>query len=663
MAACSALIATGAAAQESSEESARQETVVVWGTAVSANSLYLGEEEIALKQADHLSDLLRSVPGVDIGGTHSVNSRINIRGLDDRNLNVYIDGALQTNYLYHHIGNLLINADILQSADVQLGANTVTHGGIGGAVRFDTKDAADLLVGQNRFGGRLMASYNDNAQIGVSGTAYGQFTDRIDALVYYNQIDRDNFEDGSGRETIGSDGTTENWLGKIGLDLTDNQRIELSYDRLEDSGDYTQRPDMGVLTNEAITGDILIPTEYTRETVNLSYDLDLGDLFALNATYYMNDMTLWRDERNPAIPRSALAIREAQADNEGVNLLAISRLETGPVRHTVKYGLELFDQQLGYVSDIEAGVPAIQQEARDLGIFLEDELNFSDRVYIRPGIRFNDYEVSYLATGDSGSWDDVTFGLAGEVVVIEGLSLVASYTELFKGPELAEPFGGSTQAIKVVNPDLDPQTGDNTELGVRFARSFGEARIFAGANWFETTLDDFIAESSANGEAFDANLGTAKIDGIEASLGWGYGELDLLATYATSDFDGSELNLASVTTESIREIGDQFGFAADYYFPAYKLTANWNAQIISDKTTVSGELKPGYSVHNVSVRADDLAGVAGLALTAGVDNLFDEAYTSHASRTGSTFHPVFGPLELYDVEPGRNIKITVSKTF
>ena len=82
-----------------------------------------------------------------------------------------------------------------------------------------------------------------------------------------------------------------------------------------------------------------------------------------------------------------------------------------------------------------------------------------------------------------------------------------------------------------------------------------------------------------------------------------------------------------------------------------------------DKTTSTGELKPGYSVNNISLRLDDLAGWTGLSLTGGVDNLFDEAYTSHASRTGESFHPVFGPLVLYDVEPGRNVKVTLSKVF
>ncbi len=38
-------------------------------------------DDMSLKQADHMSDLLREIPGVDVGGTHSVNQRITIRGL------------------------------------------------------------------------------------------------------------------------------------------------------------------------------------------------------------------------------------------------------------------------------------------------------------------------------------------------------------------------------------------------------------------------------------------------------------------------------------------------------------------------------------------------------------------------------------------------------
>ena len=103
------------------------ETVQVWATQVKSSSAYLGENQIATKQADHLSELMRDIPGVDIGGTHSVSQRINIRGLDDRNLNVRIDGAKQTNYMYHHMGNLLINRDILRSVNIDVDVQCVTN--------------------------------------------------------------------------------------------------------------------------------------------------------------------------------------------------------------------------------------------------------------------------------------------------------------------------------------------------------------------------------------------------------------------------------------------------------------------------------------------------------------------------------------------------------
>lgn len=658
------LLAGQGFAQETKTESKKdvQDTVTVWGTSVSSDTLFLGEQELALKQADHLSDLLRTLPGVDIGGTHSVNSRINIRGLDDRNLSVYIDGALQTNYIFHHIGNLLINPDVLKSADLQLGANTVTHGGIGGAVRFKTKDAKDLLAdSKNNFGGRIMGSYNDNAQTGFSLTGYGKVGDRVDGLLYFNQVDRDNFKDGSGRETIGADGTTENLLAKIGYDIADNQRVFISYDLLEDSGDYTQRPDMGVLTNEAITGDILFPTDYTRETINLSYALDLGDALQFDATYYTNDISFERDETF-----TGGTSKDASSDNQGVNILAKSQFDLGVISNKLIYGLDFFDQKLAYDSDVQIGDNLIiKNEAQSLGLFVENEFGFNNRLYITPGVRYNEYEINYVTSGESGSWDDVTLGIAGEFVATDNFSLLASYTELFKGPEIPEPFAGGGED-KIVNPNLEPQTGDNVEFGFRFQQDVQGAHIAFGANVFQTKLEDFLGEvavpDTTTGLVWDDNLGEIEIEGYELSASFSIEDLDLLATLSEADYDISNLN-DGVTTESIREIGRTIGFEVGYEFPQHNITLNWNGQVLEDVFTAAGEDKEGYSVHNISARWDDAINVKGLSVTFGVDNLFDTEYTSQASRTGATVHPRFGALILNDVEPGRNVKVTLAKVF
>ena len=72
--------------------------------------------------------------------------------------------------------------------------------------------------------------------------------------------------------------------------------------------------------------------------------------------------------------------------------------------------------------------------------------------------------------------------------------------------------------------------------------------------------------------------------------------------------------------------------------------------------------KDGYTVVNVSARWTP-ASYPGLALTVGADNLLDEYYASQSSRTGLSFHPRFGELQLTDYEPGRNVKATVSYEF
>lgn len=96
------------------EEQKQLEEMIVWGTKVSSSSESMGADDMSLKQADHMSDLLRDIPGVDVGGTHSLNQRVNIRSLGETDLDIRLDGASQHANMFHHIGNLTLNPDILK---------------------------------------------------------------------------------------------------------------------------------------------------------------------------------------------------------------------------------------------------------------------------------------------------------------------------------------------------------------------------------------------------------------------------------------------------------------------------------------------------------------------------------------------------------------------
>ena len=145
LASASALTSTLAYADTTEvETTAAVEKISVVGA---ATNLSITAEDIEQYQASDLADIFRYSPSISVGGSVGVAQKIYIRGLEDAFLNVTVDGAQQTSTLFHHIGRVTIDPDLLQQIDVQAGAGEATSGpgAIGGSIRFKTKDAQDML--------------------------------------------------------------------------------------------------------------------------------------------------------------------------------------------------------------------------------------------------------------------------------------------------------------------------------------------------------------------------------------------------------------------------------------------------------------------------------------------------------------------------------------
>ena len=106
-------------------ETAAVEKISVVGA---ATNLSITAEEIEQYQANDLADIFRYSPSISVGGSVGVAQKIYIRGLEDAYLNVTVDGAQQTSTLFHHIGRVTIDPDLLQQIDVQAGAGEATSG-------------------------------------------------------------------------------------------------------------------------------------------------------------------------------------------------------------------------------------------------------------------------------------------------------------------------------------------------------------------------------------------------------------------------------------------------------------------------------------------------------------------------------------------------------
>ncbi len=677
-------LASTAMAQNDSVELA---PVEVWSTEVSTSSV--GAESINIKQPDHVSDILRTMPGVDVGGAHSLNQRITIRSMDDKDLRISIDGANQNTYMYHHMGNLQIHADILESVDVEVGNNSVINGGLGGTVRFVTKSAKKLLDPGQQFGGRAQLTAGDNSGTSAALTGYGKLGESADFLAYINAVDRDNYEVGggeildyNGNVVPGTDGTVRGLEGeltdaliKLGLDIGDSQRLEFGYEAYVDEGDYSYRPDMGLATDLAIAGNLgtplTWPTEFTRDTMTVNYSGDVSDNSWVQATLFNNVSELERDENgwglNPAFADYA-GIVTGEANNSGLNALA----ETELGMHTLTYGGEYINYDTSYLYTFTGGgSESSEEEATNMALYIQDRIQFTDRFSLTPGIRYSNYDLESVVVDDSFS--ETTGALAAEFIATPDLTLGLSATQLFKGPEIGEVFTGAG-LYDTPNPDIEAETGYNTELSLAYLRDLGNSSQFlTGLTVFQTRIDNYIYDYALSpaGEYFKDNVGDMTIDGYEAYIGFNKGNLRTLLTASLAD---SELDALSTYPEFEgarldRVQGDTFSILVDYDIPHRGLSFHWDALFVGSVEAdldldgaTEDNAKDGYTVHNVSVRWSPQQR-KGLAITLGVDNLFDEFYSSQSSRTGLSRHPRFGELYLFDYEPGRNIKATVSYTF
>jgi hemoglobin/transferrin/lactoferrin receptor protein len=643
-----------------SKNSENLEAIDVWATEIVSSSINLGQGVIETKQADHLSDLLRDIPGVDVGGTHSINNRINIRGLQDENLDISIDGAkVQNANMFHHIGNLLINPDILKKAEVQVGTNSVVNGSLGGSIAFETKDGKDMLEDGQSFGGRISNTYNSNNSLGASLSLYGKVKENIDFLLYHNYVDKNNWKDGSGVKTFGSEGKVQNSLMKVGYVLDDNQKISIAYDYLKDQGDYSPRPDFGREYNLFATGESVFATKYERKTITLKHNLDLGNNLLLDTTFYSNENVLNRKEtwvgRSPRPTLTGTILGEVKTI--GLNVKAQSNVETGDVLHTLTYGA-LYDEQTSKVewNNEQYGE---NEKAKSTSIFLENAIDFDNGLLVTPGIRFNkyDFDGSYGKINDS----KFTYGLSMEYSVNDKIRLLSSATTLYKGVEMVDVLASNRTIMNEVD-NLKAETGMNKEIGFEYEDQniLGVDNIGFSFKYFNTDIKDNIKTEWSGGRGTIYNAGELNIKGYEAGFFFKKDKFNSLLTYAHSSS-----NFEKTGEPTDREPGDSLSAKLDYNIVS-NLKLSWESLFMFKETDLpSGSLtfkeKESYNVHDIALNWKPQA-VKGLSIIGGIDNIFDKAYVSHISDHRNR---VVGgeTISTSDYEPGRNIKITISYKF
>ncbi len=630
---------------------------------VQEDSVYT-EDYTPAQQADHLSDFLNVIPGVTVGGTSTVNQRIRVRGLDDTNLKVTIDGARQEGTLFYHMGDVTIDPDLLKQSEVAVGNNSVTLGNdaLGGAVAFKTVDAVDLLKPGQKIGAKLHAGYaSNNDELLTSATVYGAPTDNIDLLAYYGKRDANSGEDGNGRELF-EDSKGENILLKAGVSIAEDHRLGASFSSTEKKGTFPFRPDF------PSRNDAPIPQNVKRDTYGLDYTYNpASQLVDVDANVYQTKTRILRDSDYVTNPGFEF---DAQVKTSGGKVQNTSIIDTNVGTHKLIAGVEHYKKESEMSRDfIKSG----SDSAKNTSVYLEDQWQ-NGKLTLTPGVRYDRYESpEFVSAGKT--YNNVVGALAASYEIAPMTQVFASYTQLFNGPDLSQAIFNSDGGNTYVNNNLKAEEGSNAEIGIaktlRHLSVEGDALQLSG-KYFETNIENFIEFVRSGGTRVGLNCATGqsggacqgavnkdeefKIKGVELaadykmnnfSMGLGY-------TRARSKGDKTGDSIPSVTGSNSNS-GDRFMVNLNYE-PNDVVGLGWRSTYVASITDNKQNTKPNYDVHDVYMNYTPRQ-LENVKATVGVYNLFDEAYASHASRYSASDD------KFTDFEPGRNIKASLSYQF
>ncbi|WP_445364271.1 TonB-dependent receptor [Microbulbifer sp. ANSA003] len=622
------------------------ETVVVVGVATDTE---ITPEELDMQQANDLSDIFRQIPSVSVGGSLGIAQKVYVRGMEDTLLNVTVDGAPQTSTLFHHIGRVSIEPELLQKVEVQAGAGEATSGAgaIGGAIRFETKDADDLLDDGEQFGAIVKGAFFSNDGEKASASVYGKITDNWGLLGSFVTVDRDDMEDGDGDTIYGTASEQDLAFIKLSGDLSEDQKLSVSFEQREESGEFSRHPNW-----PALQGDTLYPMEAERQTFVVNHQFSPSDLINLETTVYHTKSEAWRE----------LWDYVASVESIGFDLRNTSSVG----QHTITYGIEAREDE---VEGVEGGLNSWLEEGHVRGAYIQDHWQATDALLLSFGLRYDEYELEQVTHDDETDSQGFSPNIGMSYSLTDALTFTAGHATAMRGKEVGDGF---TLWSATLDPDLDAETVDNTELGLEYSLDGLQLK----AAIYRSTIDDVIFDQVGRPVYYE-NIGELETEGFELSASYVWDQLTISAAFSHND---SELNGETVEGYEHNGLanarGDTWNLTTSYAITP-KLELGWNFTLVQDLNDIevlhrSVEVdddvdsiqevdKPGYQVHDLYLHWEPLADDS-LNVNLAVQNLFNEHYRDHSSVADYTDITGFGSVAgIY--EAGRDIRLSVDYRF
>lgn len=475
----------------------------------------ISNEVIEREQLSNMIDLLNLVPGfnLDYDVGRDIGRNFTLRGFgfaDDDRVIVKVDGARRSFNFGNQISTFGVDPEMLREVEVVRGSSSVVHGGgaFGGVMEMRTKDARDLLRGDDTFGVRTRLAYNDNNRAHAAVHLYGTTDARdFDYLVSATGTDARTHELAGGQRIENRNDKRDAMLK---LRYAPSSAHELHF-KVQGSRMEVQNP-WNTLWHLSEWEDTIITGDHTQNDATMTWYFKPGDSWidlAVDAFYneteydrMIHDLLLigQPDEYTGLIDQNSYG---------GINAQNITTFDTGPVAHVLQFGLDhtrrkedQFDKFTGEYALLAAA------SAQDTGFYVQDSLTFGaqrqwelllaaryDCFEREAGRLSNPLPEESTDTYSSNRWSP-RVGLGWQVNDV--VRLFANYSEVFRAPSAFELYAtgsGNPWTFWVPNLGLKAETGQEWEAGAAFdfSAATGLDALLFKVNAFQGDFDDFIS--------------------------------------------------------------------------------------------------------------------------------------------------------------------------
>jgi hemoglobin/transferrin/lactoferrin receptor protein len=614
------------------QEALRLDPVTVQGGRTDPGSeLAVTSEDIERENPRDLKQLFQEDPAIAVAGGSVASQKFYLHGIDQSKLNVQVDGAQQKSNVWHHNGNIIVNPLILKAVRVDSAVSPADAGpgALGGTVRFETKDVADLILPGRTLGGFLSTGFDTNSRtINLTGAGYGM-SNGFEALGILTREEGQDYRNGAGRDELDTAADLVSGLAKLAYESPEGHRVQVSQEYIQDQGYRRLRPNLGFVNPFFNYNDA------RRYTTTFRYLMTKPtDTYNPEVLFYYNQNDLDRPFGNYGRPAGDFNSSTKSIGGKVQNTFGFA---FGSVTAGLDFDNTSVDVERFYFPS-DAG-----EEATNLGAYVQARLRPVESLFVSTGLRF-DHQSYHAVDGQDLQNSGLSPNISAEYFLTKHVSLFGGYSYNFGGIELAET-GFFHARDYTYAAGLEPTTAHNVRAGIRLVDYQG---FSAEAAYFHTLMFDPVAYDFDN--AIRINGDDLRSQGVDLSLRYDWDNAYIGVKYSHADVTyGDRMALPSDYNNGVA-LGDLFTFSGAYTWEPYGLTFGASAEIaleVDDPDLREAGFYPinGYNLFNAFVEwKPTQPALQNVTLRADVRNIFDEEYYSRGSY-GKTdmVTPVYSP--------------------